>query len=52
MHDLLVEVRPNLPRGVAVLIGGLPDDPANALGADAAATITNVRKGALTEVRA
>ncbi|MGZ3548016.1 MAG: molybdopterin-dependent oxidoreductase [Vulcanimicrobiaceae bacterium] len=44
MHDLLVEVRPNLPRGVAVLIGGLPDDPANALGADAVVAVTNIRK--------
>lgn len=43
MHDLLVEVRANVPRGTVVLIGGLPDDPANALGADAVATITNVR---------
>ncbi|MDQ2873132.1 MAG: molybdopterin-dependent oxidoreductase [Candidatus Eremiobacteraeota bacterium] len=43
MHDLLVEVRPNLARGVAVLIGGLPDDPANVLGARASAQIVNVR---------
>jgi NADH-quinone oxidoreductase subunit G len=44
MHDLLVEVRPNLPSDVVVLIAGLPDDPANTLGDDAVAFVVNVRK--------
>lgn len=44
MHDLLVEVRPNLPEDVVVLIAGLPDDPANMLGDDSVAFVVNVRK--------
>lgn len=43
LHDLLVEVRAGLADGVVVLIGGLPDDPANVLGASAVATVANVR---------
>lgn len=44
MHDLLVEVRPNLPEDVVVLIAGLADDPANTLGDDAVVFVVNVRK--------
>ncbi|MDP9017035.1 MAG: molybdopterin-dependent oxidoreductase [Candidatus Eremiobacteraeota bacterium] len=43
MHDLLVEVRPQLPNDVVVLIAGLPDDPANLFGEDAVAFVVNVR---------
>jgi hypothetical protein len=44
MHDLLVEVRENMPRGVIALIDGLPDDPANLFGEGALVRITNIRK--------
>jgi predicted molibdopterin-dependent oxidoreductase YjgC len=44
MHDLLVEVRGNMPRGVIALIGGLPDDPANLFGEGALVSVSNVRK--------
>ena len=44
MHDLLVEVREHLPRGVVALIGGLADAPANALGERCRAGVVNVRK--------
>ncbi|GAC1655885.1 MAG: NADH-quinone oxidoreductase subunit NuoG [Vulcanimicrobiaceae bacterium] len=44
MHDLLVEVSDGLADDVAVLIAGLPDDPANMLGENAAATVLNPRK--------
>jgi len=43
MHDLLVEVRATLPDDIVALIGGLPDDPANVFGTDAAVTIANAR---------
>lgn len=46
LHDLLVEVRLGMPSGRVAIIGGLPDDPANQLGADARANVTNVRKNA------
>ena len=44
MHDLLVEVRPGMPRGTIALIDGLPDDPANVCGAGASVRVTNVRR--------
>jgi NADH-quinone oxidoreductase subunit G len=44
MHDLLVEVRKGMPRGVVALIDGLPDDPANLFGAAALVRVANVRK--------
>lgn len=44
MHDLLVEVRDGMPRGVVALIGGLPDDPANLLAEGTIARVTNIRK--------
>lgn len=44
MHDLLVEIRPGVPQGSIVLIGGLPDDPANIFASDAV-EVGNVRKG-------
>ena len=43
MHDLLVEVRDTMPAGVVALIGGLPDDPANAFGEGASVRVCNVR---------
>lgn len=43
MHDLLVEVRPGVPQGTIVLIGGLPDGPANLFGAGAV-EVSNIRK--------
>jgi NADH-quinone oxidoreductase subunit G len=46
IHDLLIEVRAGVASGSVVLIGGLPDDPANELGAGVTARVTNVRKGA------
>ncbi|MDQ6929553.1 MAG: molybdopterin-dependent oxidoreductase [Candidatus Eremiobacteraeota bacterium] len=44
MHDLLVEIRAGIADGVVELIAGLPDDPANIFGPDAAASVTNVRR--------
>ena len=44
MHDLLIEVRENLPQGVVVLVGGLPDDPANVFDEGAIVRVSNVRK--------
>jgi NADH-quinone oxidoreductase subunit G len=44
MHDLLVEVRENIPRGTIALIDGLPDDPANLFGEGALVRISNIRK--------
>ncbi len=44
MHDLLVEVRPNLPDGVVAVIDGLPDDPANRLGDEASVCVVNIRR--------
>jgi predicted molibdopterin-dependent oxidoreductase YjgC len=44
MHDLLVEVRANMPAGAIALIGGLPDDPANLFGEGALVRISNIRK--------
>jgi len=44
LHDALVEIRPNLRDDVAVLVDGLPDDPANCFAPGARVTLTNVRK--------
>ncbi|PZR57052.1 MAG: NADH dehydrogenase (quinone) subunit G [Candidatus Meridianibacter frigidus] len=44
MHDLLVEVRPGLADDVVVVVAGLPDDPANALGFEPVAELINVRR--------
>ncbi|HVS45964.1 MAG TPA: molybdopterin-dependent oxidoreductase [Verrucomicrobiae bacterium] len=49
MHDLLVAVVDAQPAGTVVLIGGLPDDPANILGVVAGATVTNVRRTSAVE---
>lgn len=49
--DVLVEVRAGLPQGVAALVGGLPDDPANALGERALVKLTNVRRNAAEAAR-
>lgn len=43
MHDLLVEVRPGMPKGVIALVDGLPDDPANLFGEGAVVRVANVR---------
>ena len=47
LHDLLVEVREAMPDGIVALIGGLPDDAANAFGEGARVRVSNVREGAL-----
>jgi anaerobic selenocysteine-containing dehydrogenase len=44
IHDLLVDVRENMPAGVIALIDGLPDDPANCFPENAKVQVTNVRK--------
>ena len=44
LHDLLVDVRPGMPRGSIALIGGLPDGPANVFVADARVSVTNIRR--------
>lgn len=44
MHDLLVDIRPNMARGVLVLIDGLPDDPANCFSEGASVRVSNIRK--------
>jgi len=44
LNDLLVEVRPGMPRGSIALIGGLPDGPANVFVADAIVSVENVRR--------
>ncbi|HET9096332.1 MAG TPA: molybdopterin-dependent oxidoreductase [Candidatus Baltobacteraceae bacterium] len=44
MHDLLVEIRPNMPRGTVALIDGLPDDPANCFPEGASVRVGNIRK--------
>jgi NADH-quinone oxidoreductase subunit G len=44
MHDLLVEIRPQMPRGTVALIGGLPDDPANCFGENAVVRVANARE--------
>jgi len=44
LHDLLVEVRPGMPRGSIALIGGLPDGTANVFAPDATVSITNIRR--------
>ncbi|MHB8147970.1 MAG: molybdopterin-dependent oxidoreductase [Vulcanimicrobiaceae bacterium] len=46
LHDVLVALRPGIAAGTAVLIGGLPDDPANVLGTNARVRVVNVRKTA------
>jgi NADH-quinone oxidoreductase subunit G len=43
-HDLLVEVRPGMPRGSIALIGGLPDGPTNVFDLDAIVSVTNIRR--------
>ncbi len=43
MHDLLVEVRANMPQGFVALIDGLPDDPANVFGEGAFVEVVNTR---------
>ncbi len=43
MHDLLVEIRPNLADGIVVLIDGLPDDPANISAEHRRARVRNAR---------
>ena len=43
IHDLLVDVRPTMPRGAVALIDGLPDDPANCFPEGAMVQITNIR---------
>jgi NADH-quinone oxidoreductase subunit G len=45
MHDLLVEVRANMPEGTVAIIDGLPDDPGNLFGEGAMVSIANARKG-------
>jgi NADH-quinone oxidoreductase subunit G len=44
IHDLLVEIRPSMPRGVVALIDGLPDDPANCFPEGARVRLSNIRK--------
>lgn len=44
IHDLLVEIRPNMARGVVALIDGLPDDPANCFPEGASVRVSNIRK--------
>lgn len=44
LHDLLVDVREEMPAGVVALIGGLPDDPANCFAEGALVRVANVRK--------
>jgi len=48
MHDLLVEVRPGVQRGVVGVIGGLPDCPANLFGDGSIVRVRNARSQALT----
>ncbi|MDQ2681672.1 MAG: molybdopterin-dependent oxidoreductase [Candidatus Eremiobacteraeota bacterium] len=43
LHDLLVELRPGMRSGSVAIIGGLPDDAANQLGANARVEVTNIR---------
>ena len=43
MHDLLVEVRVQLPKGSVALVCGLPDDPANCFADGSIVNATNVR---------
>lgn len=50
LHDLLVEIRSNMPRGVVALIDGLPDDPANCFPEGASVQVSNVRKAHTTMV--
>ncbi len=52
IHDLLVEIRPGMPRGTVALIDGLPDDPANCFREGASVQVHNVRKAhtAMVEV--
>jgi NADH-quinone oxidoreductase subunit G len=44
IHDLLVDVRANMPQGSLALIDGLPDDPGNCFSEGAYVEVTNVRK--------
>ncbi|HLI95186.1 MAG TPA: molybdopterin-dependent oxidoreductase [Candidatus Baltobacteraceae bacterium] len=50
IHDLLVEIRSSMPRGVVALIDGLPDDPANCFPEGASVQVSNVRKAHTTMV--
>ncbi|HET7815495.1 MAG TPA: molybdopterin-dependent oxidoreductase [Candidatus Baltobacteraceae bacterium] len=47
MHDLLVEVRPRMPKGSVALLCGLPDDPANCFADGSILSATNVRSSQL-----
>jgi hypothetical protein len=44
IHDLLVDVRANMPQGSLALIDGLPDDPGNCFPEGAHVEVTNIRK--------
>jgi len=44
VHDVLVDVRANMPGGAVALIDGLPDDPANCFPEGAMVQVTNIRK--------
>ena len=44
IHDLLVDVRANMPQGSVALIDGLPDDPGNCFPEGANVEVTNIRK--------
>ncbi|MBV9270140.1 MAG: molybdopterin-dependent oxidoreductase, partial [Candidatus Eremiobacteraeota bacterium] len=44
MHDVLVEVRQNVPDDAVVLIDGLPDDMSNCFAPGTRVTVVNVRK--------
>jgi hypothetical protein len=43
LHDLLVDVRENMPAGTVALIDGLPDDPGNCFAEGATANVVNIR---------
>jgi NADH-quinone oxidoreductase subunit G len=49
LHDLLVEVRGTMPRGVVALIDGLPDDPGNLFGEGARVRVTNIRRPSIPQ---